>query len=96
MNALTFFFRRIGRRTQFIGSGLLMAFATISLGTTMHLQDIVQGDLLRLVKLAQPFSVVLCSFAYGMGVGPVLFTMLGEIFPPRVKGFCASVSLAIR
>lgn len=73
-----------------------MAVAMISLGATMHLQDVVQGRMLRVVKLAQPLSVVLCSFAYGMGVGPVLFTMLGEIFPPRVKGFCASISLAIR
>ena len=51
---------------------------------------------LSVVKMLQPICVVMSAFAYGTGVGPVLFTLLGEVFPPRAKGFCTSLSLAIR
>ena len=40
----------------------------------------------------------LCSVGlfYGVGVGPVCFALIGELFPPKAKATCASLICAFR
>eukprot|EP00095_Tigriopus_kingsejongensis_P003815 maker-scaffold278_size225338-snap-gene-0.15 protein:Tk03815 transcript:maker-scaffold278_size225338-snap-gene-0.15-mRNA-1 annotation:"solute carrier family facilitated glucose transporter member 8 isoform x2" len=52
--------------------------------------------LMGLLMILQPLSVILATFGYGCGVGPVLYALLGEIFPPRAKGIASSLALACR
>ncbi len=48
------------------------------------------------MRVLLPLCVVVSSTAYGLGLGPVLYTLLGEIFPSRAKDFCSPMSLAVR
>ena len=63
-------------------------------------QEISQGTddptLVRVAQLALPFSCVTGSFAYGIGVGPVIYAVNGELFPPSVKGICSATALLLR
>ena len=52
--------------------------------------------LVRVAQLALPFSCVTGSFAYGIGVGPVIYAVNGELFPPSVKGICSATALLLR
>ena len=55
-----------------------------------------QASLSELTELVPPVLVVLASLFYSLGFGPVVFALLGEMFPARVKGFCCSFALAFR
>ena len=48
------------------------------------------------MMIAPPLSLVLATFFYGLGVGPVCFTLLGELFPIRAKAFCSGTVIAMR
>ena len=50
----------------------------------------------RIAQLVLPFSCVAGSFAYGIGVGPVIYAVNGELFPPSVKGICSATALLLR
>jgi hypothetical protein len=43
-----------------------------------------------------PICVISTGLAYGLGVGPVLHSLLGEILPQRVKSFAVSIIFSIR
>ena len=59
-------------------------------------QDTGDPTLVRIAQLALPFSCVAGSFAYGIGVGPVIYSVNGEVFPPSVKGICSATALLLR
>ncbi len=40
--------------------------------------------------------LMLSGFLYSIGVGPVCFTLLGELFPVKAKAACSSVVVAFR
>ena len=42
-----------------------------------------------------PISVLSVSLAYGMGVGPLQYTLLGEIMPLKVKGVATGIIIFI-
>ena len=43
-----------------------------------------------------PICVICTGLAYGLGVGPVLFSLLGEILPQKVKSVACSLILSVR
>ena len=43
-----------------------------------------------------PLSVICISLGYGLGVGPVLFALLGEILPLKIKSIATSFIIATR
>ncbi len=48
------------------------------------------------MNLLPPLCVVLATFFYGLGIGPVCFALLGELFPIRAKAFCSGIVVAMR
>ncbi len=49
-----------------------------------------------LMTFLPPLCVVLVTFFYGLGIGPICFALLGELFPIRAKAFCSGVVVATR
>ena len=43
-----------------------------------------------------PICVISAGLAYGLGIGPVLFSLLGEILPQKIKSFACSLILSSR
>ena len=43
-----------------------------------------------------PISVICTGLAYGLGVGPVLFAILGEMLPQNIKSFAVALIWSIR
>jgi hypothetical protein len=49
-----------------------------------------------ILSTLSPASVTTSALGYGLGFGPILYSLIGEIMPPRVKGMCCSICLAFR
>lgn len=43
-----------------------------------------------------PTCVMTSALGYGLGFGPILYSLSSEIMPARVKGVCCSLCLAFR
>ena len=43
-----------------------------------------------------PSCVMTSALGYGLGFGPILYSLSSEIMPARVKGVCCSLCLAFR
>jgi len=43
-----------------------------------------------------PVCVICTGLAYGLGLGPVLFALLGEVLPPKIKGLACALVLTTR
>ena len=87
---------RVNRRPQYILSSATMSFCLLLLGafnfgplTSLPLMDAAQR------YLALP-CVLLLGFGYGAGVGPVPYTLTGELFPQQYKSFGCSFCIAMR
>ena len=49
-----------------------------------------------MVDTLLPICVICAGFAYAVGVGPVLFALLGEVLPQRIKSLACAVILSAR
>jgi SP family arabinose:H+ symporter-like MFS transporter len=67
---------RIGRRPLWIVCSLLMAIATFLLGLLFVL-GITGWPIL--------IAVLLCAAAYAMAIGPLVWLLIAEIFPTRIR-----------
>ena len=92
----TWLMTRVSRKWEFVSSGLLTATCMFLVSICMFAQPGAEGELLDVVKVSQPVLVVLSTLAYSLGYGPVLFSLLGGVFPARVKGVCCALVLAFR
>src|SRR5262249_46363675 len=86
---------RFGRRplllTGLVGMGVSLAavgFAFASFSNTPDTESVTVGGILTLVALV----VYIASFAFSLG--PVVWTMIAEIYPNRVRGRAISVATA--
>ena len=43
-----------------------------------------------------PICVICTGLGYGLGMGPVLFALLGEVLPQKVKTLACSIILSLR
>lgn len=88
----TFLVDRVGRRLLLISSHVVLTMSLILLGTFFFLKDgIGQFHLPPLQFLAYfqwlPLVCILTFITgFSLGVGPLSFTMMGELLPPNVKG----------
>lgn len=89
---------RMKRRTQFILSGSLMVAAYSVLGVCLYLKETVaEGSTsAQVFGVLSPACVMISALGYGIGFGPILYSLTGEIMPPRVKGVCCSLCFAFR
>ncbi|RZC32513.1 facilitated trehalose transporter Tret1 [Asbolus verrucosus] len=82
---------RTGRKILLFVSALVMCVCLVTLGVYFHLEqtrDLAYLSILPLVCLAV-FIV-----AFSIGLGPIPWIMLGEIFTPKSKGIASSISAA--
>ena len=82
----------IPRRVLFITSTICMAIFIALIGFSFK-KDLIPQEYNGILL---PISSTLTAILYGMGLGPVLASFLGEIFPQRIKSFAASFALSIR
>lgn len=84
------------RRSQYLLSGFLLAFCMLMLSFCMYAIDLSVGSLQEVMKVGQPLFVILSGVAYGLGVGPVVFSLTNEVFPARAKGVCSAIAMSAR
>ena len=80
------------RRVLFLTSCSSMAIFMALIGCSF------QDDFLphQYKSVLLPVSVALAAVSYGIGLGPVLASLLGEVFPQSVKSVASSVGLSAR
>jgi MFS family permease len=79
---------RVGRRPLLLGSATGMAVALLGLGLTFLLP---QGALQSWLSLA---CLLIFITAFAVGMGPVFWILIAEIFPPAVRATGASAATA--
>jgi hypothetical protein len=78
----------LSKKSQYILSGSLM-LSSLALITLLD-------SSFTSIRPAQDILMNVFFMAYGLGVGPVLYSLNGEIFPVEVKEVCTSIVLAWR
>lgn len=84
----TNFIDRFGRKILLLTSTGVVAFSLLCLGLYFQFPKYVKSW----VPIA---SVIIFILGYGLGLGPVFFTILSEIFPPAFKTKSATTSVII-
>lgn len=89
---------KMKRKSQFIMSGAIMVASYTVLGFCLYLKDDVIPDsmLASVFGFVAPACVILSALGYGLGFGPIVYSLTGDILPPRVRGMCCSLVLACR
>ncbi|XP_059469654.1 facilitated trehalose transporter Tret1-like [Neocloeon triangulifer] len=81
---------RAGRRILLMISSSVMAICLAALGVHFYLLDTgVDVSNYGLIPLA---SVVLFIIMFSLGFGPIPWTMLGELFPAKIKGAASAMA----
>ena len=77
-------------------SGIGTSASAALIGVSLLLHDHGEmGDSLINTGLTG-VSLIAMSVCYGAGFGPVVFSLLGEILPPRVSSTFCSIVIAFR
>lgn len=83
---------RFGRRVLLLFSTSGHILNLIVIGTYFCLKDYTMVDVVR-VNWILIVAINLFIASYSIGMGPITFTMIGELFPPHFKGFAATCSI---
>lgn len=83
---------KLGRRMLLISSDFVMAFAAIFLGLFFTLKDrqLLSTDTLSMLGFLPIVSLCVFVIMFSMGLGPIPWTISGEMFTPELKSFAAS------
>ncbi|KAI4455946.1 sugar transporter-like [Holotrichia oblita] len=85
---------KFGRRILLIASSIGNATSLFVGGIYLYLKENTAVDVSGLNWL--PFVTInLFILTYTFGMGPVAFTMIGELFPPHVKSLAATVNIFV-
>ncbi|KAJ9586908.1 hypothetical protein L9F63_019499, partial [Diploptera punctata] len=82
---------RLGRRKLLILSDCIMAICALLLGVFFYLKDAEKNDTSSYGWLPL-LSVCLFIVVFSLGFGPIPWMMIGELFPPQIKGIASSLS----
>lgn len=82
---------RVGRRILLLISDSVMALCTLALGIYFYLQDDNAENVKNLGWLPI-LALVVFIICFSLGLGPVPWLMIGELFAPDVKGIGASLN----
>jgi MFS family permease len=80
-----------GRRPLLLWASAAMALAAAALGLAFALPA-SEGGVAHPLALVATFVFV---SAFSVGMGPIPWILMGELFPPRVRGVAASVATGI-
>ena len=82
-------FSKVNWVTQCVTFASIMSVSMFCLGATVLLRSQGQGDPVML-EVGLVTALMLATTAYGLGVGAIPYTMVGEVFTPehRTLGSC--------
>lgn len=83
---------KAGRKLLLYFSSIGMLVAEVLLGLYFYLED--KGDNVDNVPWLPIVSLIFYIIAYSIGLGPLPWTIIGELFPSNVKSFAASITTA--
>lgn len=83
---------RFGRRVMLFASTVLMALSHISIGIYFELKE--SGHSVEELGWLPIVSLSVFEVAFGCGIGPVSYVLLGELFSPTAKKVIAPVGKA--
>ena len=94
------FVDRVGRRILLLVGQVFMALPLLVLGVYFHLKEDGVGEGTHVAvtdSLAWLPVVCLVVFisAFSLGIGPLSWTMLGELLAPNIKGVCSAVAVCL-
>lgn len=78
---------RVGRRVLLISSYVAMTLSLSTLGGYLYFEQQNWYPLLRWIPI---ICISITVVFYSIGVGPVPFVVMSEIFPPNIRGFVTS------
>lgn len=87
------FVDRLGRRYLIIISCIGSALSITILGIFFYLLD--SNYNVESVSLLPVLSLIAFMLSYTFGLGPIPFTVLGEIFPPNAKAAASTLSISL-
>ncbi|KAG8227202.1 hypothetical protein J437_LFUL003408 [Ladona fulva] len=87
---------RVGRRFLLCLSSLAASIALCSLAVFFHLQDnaLASGHSLKGLGWLPLVSLAAFMVAYSLGLGPLPWAMMGELFPSSVKGTASGIAVS--
>jgi len=60
-------------------------------------ETVIEGSISSVVfSILAPACVIISALGYGLGFGPILYSLSSEIMPQTVKEICCSLCLAFR
>jgi len=80
---------RVGRRVQLIGGTAGMAAALMVVATTFAVGGNTLGATASVVAVV---SLVVYTGSFAIGLGPVFWLLISEIYPARVRGRAMSIA----
>ena len=88
-----------GRRAMLVASSLVMAASSAALGLLFHLHVPPgggggggQAELPPGVRHAAAAAIVVYIVGFSLGLGPIPWTLNGELFPGRIRAFASSLA----
>ncbi len=88
----TFLVDKAGRRPLLIGSEFVMGLSFVALGVFFYLKRINSGVIPVGLSWLPLVSVLVFIIAFSLGIGPLSWTVMGEVLHPDVKGFCSAIA----
>ncbi len=90
---------RAGRRAMLVASSLVMAASSAALGLLFHLHvppggggGGAQAALPAGIRHAAAAAIVVYIVGFSLGLGPIPWTLNGELFPGRIRAFASSLA----
>lgn len=84
---------RLGRRILLLISEIAMAICCILLGVYFYIaKDPSNKDTVNNLSWLPLFSLCVFIAAFALGFGPIPWMIIGELFPPGIKGIAGSIS----
>lgn len=80
---------RFGRRLMMMTSTILMALSHIAIGTYFAMKD--SGSAVEHLNWLPIVALCIFEVAFGSGIGPVSYVLLGELFTPNAKKVIAPI-----
>ncbi|XP_046382420.1 facilitated trehalose transporter Tret1-2 homolog [Ischnura elegans] len=87
---------RVGRRFLLCFSSLAGAISLCALGAFFHLQSVAsEGSTMQGLSWLPLVSLAAFVVAFSLGLGPLPWVMMSELFPSSVKGSASALAVAV-
>ena len=80
-------------------TSILMAVSQAILGLTLNSTALYATSNSTWIDVSEyllPACIIVCALGYGLGLGPVLFSLLGEIISPKIKSVACAMIMSLR